>query len=111
MQDDAISPMATETEHLIAHVAEDDGMSQVFPINNEQDPVLTITPFKNENLRHFGHILFLDGTVIPNSLRRTTLPLTLVNESKQITSGGLLFTAFEAQKALIGCSKFPRTSS
>jgi hypothetical protein len=50
MQDDAISPMATEMEHLIAHVAEDDGMSQVFPVDNEQDHGLTITPFKSENL-------------------------------------------------------------
>jgi hypothetical protein len=36
MQDDAISPMATETEQLIAQVAEDDGTSQAFLVDNER---------------------------------------------------------------------------
>jgi hypothetical protein len=97
MQDDAISPMAIETEHLIAQVAEDDGTCQVFLVDNERAAVLTITHVWSENFRRFGDILFLNGPMIGNSLGWTTLLITLVNKSKQITSGGLLFTAFEDQ--------------
>jgi hypothetical protein len=48
MQDDAISCMATETEQLIAQVAEDDGTSQVFLVDNKRAAILTITPFEIE---------------------------------------------------------------
>jgi hypothetical protein len=98
VQNKAISPIATETEQLIAHVAEEDRTSQAFLVDNERAALLTITPFESENLRRFGDVIFLDGTMIQNSLRSTTLPMTLVDESKQITSGGLLLAAFETQK-------------
>lgn len=98
MQDDQITPMATETELLIAQIAEDGGESYTFLMGGERAAVLTITALEKENLTRFGDVLFLDGTMIRNSLGWTTLPVTLINEAKQITSGGLLFTAFENQE-------------
>jgi hypothetical protein len=96
MKDDHVKPMATETERLVAEVVNQGGECHVYQDGKGlRAAVLTITPFERENLRRFGDLRFVDGTMIRNSLGWTTLPITLINETKAITSGGLLFTAFE----------------
>jgi hypothetical protein len=99
MGNDKVEPLAAETARLIANVVENGGECRAFEVGvNERAAVLTITAFEKENLRRFGDVIFLDGTMIRNSLGWTTLPITLLNESKEITSGGLSFTAFETQE-------------
>jgi hypothetical protein len=99
MKDDGVEPLATETEKLVAEVVSQGGESHVYLIGEDlRAAVLTITPFERENLRRFGDVIFLDGTMIRNSLGWTTFPITLINEARAITSGGLLFTAFETQE-------------
>jgi hypothetical protein len=96
LENDNIQPLGTETERLCALMTQLHGSSYIFEVaSGERAAVLTITPFEMEMLARFGDVVFLDGTMIRNSLGWTTFPITLITESFEITSGGLLFTAFE----------------
>jgi hypothetical protein len=96
LENDNIQPLGTETERLGALMTQLHGSSYIFEVaSGERAAVLTITPFEMEMLARFGDVVFLDGTMIRNSLGWTTFPITLITESFEITSGGLLFTAFE----------------
>jgi hypothetical protein len=51
--------------------------------------VFTVSPIEATNLNRFGDVLFLDGTAIRNAMGWAKVPVTLVDDSKEILSGGL----------------------
>jgi hypothetical protein len=87
-----------ETEELIAHVVSQAGSCDIFEVpTGERAAVLTFIPFEYENLRQFGDVAFLDGTMVKKALGWTLFPITLINESYQTVFAGLLSTAFETE--------------
>jgi hypothetical protein len=83
---------------LIRHIASLGGSWEIFEIpTGELAAVFTIMPLEYENLQRFGNVVFLDGTMVRNALGWTIFPITIITESCQIVSEGLLFTAFETK--------------
>ena len=99
---ESVDAIGTESADLIAHVETEGGMCYPFDIPSGDDfvraAVFTLTAIEATNLERFGDVLFLDGTAIRNAMGWTTVPVTLVDDSKEILSGGLLFTAFEREE-------------
>jgi hypothetical protein len=99
MDTDQMTHLVSETEALIHYMTENGGDWFAFEIpTGERAAILTITPPETANLRQFGDVIFLDGTMMRNPLGWTTIPITLINECYQIVSGGLLFTAYETEE-------------
>jgi hypothetical protein len=48
--------------------------------------IWTISHAHDENLRRFGDVVFLDGTLIRNSLRWTIYSITLINDENALIS-------------------------
>lgn len=102
---ECVQAIGTETADLIAQVEAEGGMCYVFDFPDGDDvvraAVFTLTAIEAANLEKFGDVLFLDGTAIRNVMGWTTVPVTLIDDSKEILSGGLLFTAFEREEIYI----------
>jgi hypothetical protein len=82
------------------HVTANGGDCFAFELSTgERTAVLTIMQHEKVNLKRFGNGLFLDTTMIRNTLGWTTFPIPLVNECYHIASGGLLFIAFKTEEA------------
>jgi hypothetical protein len=88
-----------ETEALISEMDEGGGCWWAYEVEVEgstkRAAILTMTPEERDNLRHYGDVIFLDGTFIANELGWTTVPVVLINHQREIVSGGWLFTAVE----------------
>jgi hypothetical protein len=67
------------------------------PMDGESSSTAILTPTGQEetDLKRFGGVIFLDDTAIKNPMGWTTCPITLVNDERELSSGGLMFTAFE----------------
>jgi hypothetical protein len=102
---DAGDTNLTETESVISHMLDTDGLFNAFSVQTEtgvgRAAVFTVSGPEKENWRRFGDVVFLDGTKIQNSLGWTTWPVTLVNDRKEIVSGGVLFTAYEREDVFV----------
>jgi hypothetical protein len=100
-----VDAMGTEAADLIAHVEAEGGMCYICELPDGDDfvraAVFTVSPIETTDLNRFGDVLFLDGTAIRNAMGWTTVPVTHVDDSKEILSGGLLFTAFEREEIYI----------
>jgi hypothetical protein len=70
---DQLEVPGSETEELIAHVASQGGLCEIFEVpTGERTAVLTIIPLEYENLQRYGDVVFLDGTMVRNALEWTT---------------------------------------
>jgi hypothetical protein len=84
---DQMFPLVSETDALIRDMVENGGDLFVFEVSTgERAAVLTITQLENANIRQFGDVIFLDGTMMRNTLGWTTIPMTLINECYHIVS-------------------------
>jgi hypothetical protein len=96
--------IVTDTDRLVGymHTHGDCWLFEV-PVDDEMKhaAVLTITIEERGNLEQFGDVVFLDGTAVPNPLGWTTYPITLVDDTKGLMSGGLLFTAYEREEMFL----------
>jgi hypothetical protein len=96
---ESVDAIDTETAGLIAHVKGEVAMSYIFDLPDGDDVfrggVFTLTSIEVANLARFGAALFLDRIAIRHMLDWTAVPVTLVDDSKEILSGGLLVRAFE----------------
>jgi hypothetical protein len=101
-QDEGVT--LSETDRLLASLELDD---QVFlyeaTVSGEprRADVLVVTEWEMANLQRFGDVVWLDGTSLKNDLGWTTWPITLCDDRKKLTSGGVFFTAFENEEAFV----------
>jgi hypothetical protein len=102
---ESVDVMGTETADLIAYVEAEGRMCYIceFPDGDDfvRAAVFTISAIEATNLNRFDDVLFLDSTAIRNAMGWTMVPVTLVDDSKEILSGGLSFTAFEREETYI----------
>jgi hypothetical protein len=102
---ESVPVLRVESAELIANVEADGGICHVYDLPDGDDfaraDVFTLTQEESMNLTRFGDVLFLDGTAIRNAMGWATVPVTLVDDCKEIISGGLLFTAFEREEIYV----------
>jgi hypothetical protein len=88
-----------ETDLLMQSVVSTGGSCYSFEVDFEggrkRAALLTVTQSELDNLRKFGDCVFMDGTAIRNGLGWTTVPITLVDNRRELCSGGVLFAAWE----------------
>jgi hypothetical protein len=95
-----IRALVLGTDDIIAHVPQNGGDLFAFELSTgECTAVLTSMQLEKANLKRFGYVLFLDGTMIRNTLSWTPVLITMVNECYQIVSGDLFFTVLETEDA------------
>jgi hypothetical protein len=94
----------SETDRLLASLDLDDQVFMYQPTVSGEERragVLVVTEWEMANLQRFGDVLWLDGTSLKNDLGWTTWPITLCDDRKKLTSGGVFFTAFENEEAFV----------
>ena len=101
-KDDSIN--VPETEDLAAYMAATGGvyrrMESMIDGTLYVHAVFTAAQFEVENLRHFGHVIFLDGTQKQNHLKWEIMPVTVIDQFKRIRSAGVFFVSRSDQDVI-----------
>ena len=83
---------------------EPDSLTKVFESEVEgkrhRFAVMTFTAKELENLRQFGDVLFIDGTMSQLRLRWEILPITGVDQHRQLASCGIMYPSGTNEEVL-----------
>ena len=75
---------------------EDKGKCHVLvDINGDVIGILSIKKEEEDNLKKYGDFAEIDGTIIPNFLEWTTIPIAIQGNLGELRSGGLAFSVSE----------------
>ena len=93
-----VGTFQAESEELIAYVNEDPhALTRVFETEVEGErhrfAVLTFTAKELEKLKRFADVLFIDGTMSQLRLRWEVLPLTAVDQYRELVSCGIVYAS------------------
>ena len=100
-----VATFQTESEDLIRYVNEDPhALTRVFETEvdgqRHRFAVLTFTAKELENLKKFGDVLFIDGTMSQLRLRWEVLPLTAVDQHRELVSCGIMYASVTNEEVL-----------
>jgi hypothetical protein len=104
-----IENFALQTDELVDSINSSNGFSQIyeeiFDSKIQRLAVITVTQNQLENLNQYGDVMFIDSTITPTDLQWQIIPITLVDQYKNLICGGILFSAIintEVVKWMLG---------
>lgn len=100
-----IATFQTESEELIEFVNQEaNALTRVFEREIEgrvhRFAVLTFTAEELDNLKRFGDVLFIDGTMANLRMRWEVLPITGVDEHRELVSCGIMYASVTNEEVL-----------
>ena len=88
-----------ETFELAEFMYQINGNYELFSIHKETTDIIlgvfTQTKEEEYNLMTYGDVLFFDGTKVNNSLNWEVFPITLIDNNRELISGGVFFLGLE----------------
>lgn len=94
-----------ESDDLINYIKKSGGKHKIFSLPQEgvehRLAILTFQPQEISNLQHYGDILFIDGTQVKLNLRWEVVPITLIDENKNIKCGGILYASIFTEEVIV----------
>ena len=99
-----IMDFSHQTQDLIQYMNDTQGSSFSYEIENETEiqrmAVFTISSEEKNNLMNYMDVVFIDPTFINLENQWTLIPITLVSNTRNILSGGMVFTAITNEEIL-----------
>ena len=96
MEPEKTSFQTAELSHYMNSIS---GNFEIYSIQKENKnniiAIFTQTEEEHENLLKYGDVIFFDGTKINNELRWDLFPVTLIDNNKEIVSGGVFFLGLQ----------------
>lgn len=100
-----VASFQAESEELIAYMNQDPlALTRVFEREVEGElhrfAVLTFTAKELDNLKKYGDVLFIDGTMSQLRLRWEILPITGVDQHRELVSCGIMYASVTNEDVL-----------
>ena len=100
-----VATFQSESEDLIHYVNRESGaLTRVFEkeVDGERHrfAVLTFRETELNNLKQFGDTLFIDGTMARLKLRWEVIPITAIDQHRELVSCGIMYAAITSEETL-----------